>query len=360
MWSSTTSKAPAGLYRNDTIAPRVAVRLSGLPPNTQGIGAKVRLLDGALPMQSQEVFSGGRYMSGSDTMLVFAAGRLTGGMTLEVTWRSGRRSRITGVKPNRLYEINESGASPPRRGRPRGVRSALCSTMSVSSSTHASRRAFRRFRSPAAAAPAPESTGARRELVRPRWRWLGGPDRGQRSRWSLACYRNDPQGSFQLLQTGPPLDTVVSRDQTTVLGWRRAGRRPSVCSPAPPTTKTAWPPGAACASIDLGRRGWTTVARRPGQRWTAGVGRHGWRWRPGTVRGRARGSRPVSRAGVLAALSVRRRPVPVRTRPTTEAGASWPGQRRGLQRLEWRWLARADSRLRMGRGEGLSATTAAV
>ncbi|MBI4662734.1 MAG: VCBS repeat-containing protein, partial [Verrucomicrobia bacterium] len=53
----------AGVYRNDGPAPRVAVRLKGLPPNTQGIGAKIHVLGGPVP-QSQEVICGGRYLSG--------------------------------------------------------------------------------------------------------------------------------------------------------------------------------------------------------------------------------------------------------------------------------------------------------
>lgn len=104
--------APAGLYRNNSSAPRVAVRLQGRAPNTQGIGAKIKLLGGAVPMQSQEVISGGRYMSGSEPMLVFAAGKSAAGMTIEVTWRSGRVSRVTGVAANRIYEIAETGAVP--------------------------------------------------------------------------------------------------------------------------------------------------------------------------------------------------------------------------------------------------------
>jgi len=104
----------AGLYRNDTAAARVAVRLKGLPPNTQGIGAKVRLLGGAVTNQSQEVVSGGRYMSGSEPLLMFAAGKSAAGMTLEVTWRNQRLSRLTNVRANRLYEIEErSAASNP-------------------------------------------------------------------------------------------------------------------------------------------------------------------------------------------------------------------------------------------------------
>ena len=103
--------APAGIYRNNTSAPRVAVRLKGLSLNTQGIGAKIKLLGGAVPMQSQEVISGGRYMSGSDPTLVFAAGKALGDMTLEVTWRSGRISRISGVVANRIYEVDEASAA---------------------------------------------------------------------------------------------------------------------------------------------------------------------------------------------------------------------------------------------------------
>jgi enediyne biosynthesis protein E4 len=102
--------SPAGIYRNDTSAPRVAVRLKGLPPNNQGIGAKVKLLNGAVPMQSQEMICGGRYLSGSDPMLVFAAGGATQGMSLEVLWRRGRRTQIQDVRPNRLYEIDEAGS----------------------------------------------------------------------------------------------------------------------------------------------------------------------------------------------------------------------------------------------------------
>jgi len=71
------------VYRNDSPAPRVAVRLNGRPPNTRGIGAKVWLYGGAVPQQSQEIISGGRYLSCDDAMRVFAAGSLTNAMRLE-------------------------------------------------------------------------------------------------------------------------------------------------------------------------------------------------------------------------------------------------------------------------------------
>ncbi|MEK6302941.1 MAG: VCBS repeat-containing protein [Acidobacteriota bacterium] len=113
--------APAGIYRNDTDAPRVAVRLRGDSPNTAAIGAKIKLLGGAVPEQTQEVICGGRYESGSDPMRVFATGPVNGGMTIEVNWRSGAKSRITEVRPNRLYEIAESGSSSPGTDAPEPV-----------------------------------------------------------------------------------------------------------------------------------------------------------------------------------------------------------------------------------------------
>jgi hypothetical protein len=99
----------AAVYHNNGIAPRVAVRLKGLPPNTQGIGGKIKLLGGAVPMQSQEVACGGLYLSGSDPVRVFAAGK-SESMTIEVVWRSGKQSVVPDVKPNRVYELDEAQA----------------------------------------------------------------------------------------------------------------------------------------------------------------------------------------------------------------------------------------------------------
>ena len=94
----------ASLYRNEGLAPRVAVRLRGKPPNRQGIGARIEVFGGPV-RQSQEIICGGRYLSGDDPMRVFAAG--TNMMRIEVTWRSGKRSVAQGVKANHLYEIDE-------------------------------------------------------------------------------------------------------------------------------------------------------------------------------------------------------------------------------------------------------------
>jgi hypothetical protein len=53
--------------------------------------------------------SGGYYLSGSDAQLTFAA-HADSGATIEVRWRSGRRSVIDAARANRLYEISETDA----------------------------------------------------------------------------------------------------------------------------------------------------------------------------------------------------------------------------------------------------------
>lgn len=110
---------PALIYRNETIAPRVAVRLKGLAPNTKGIGARIGVSGGAVPVQSQEMISGGRYLASDDAVRVFAAGTKTNRMTIEVAWRGGRRSLITNALPNYLYEVDEAGAELIQPGEPR-------------------------------------------------------------------------------------------------------------------------------------------------------------------------------------------------------------------------------------------------
>ena len=108
--------APALVLRNDTDAPRVAVRLIGTAPNTRAIGATVRLTGPGLPLQVREVFAGGLYLSHADEEMTFAMGAADSAR-LEVTWRDGTRTTIDGVRPDRAYEIRQTGAqpSPPAR-----------------------------------------------------------------------------------------------------------------------------------------------------------------------------------------------------------------------------------------------------
>ncbi len=94
------------ILRNETAAPRLAVQLRGRSPNTRGIGAKIHVSGGPVT-QSQEMISGGRYLSGDQELRVFAAGSREARLTVEVDWRSGRKSRLENVNANSLLTVVE-------------------------------------------------------------------------------------------------------------------------------------------------------------------------------------------------------------------------------------------------------------
>ncbi len=106
-----TMNGESGLYRNETTAPRVAVRLRGKAPNTRAVGARLTLWGGAAPRQDQEMMAGGRYLSSDDYQRVFAAGSTKGPFKLAVRWPDGTRTEIEGIQPDRVYEIEEATAS---------------------------------------------------------------------------------------------------------------------------------------------------------------------------------------------------------------------------------------------------------
>lgn len=101
--------APARLLRNETSAPRVAVRLQGAGTNTHGIGGRIKVTGGPV-RQSQEIIAGGRYCSSDDAMRVFAAGTAKE-LEIEVTWRGGKRTIVKGVLPDHVYEISEKASA---------------------------------------------------------------------------------------------------------------------------------------------------------------------------------------------------------------------------------------------------------
>jgi hypothetical protein len=98
----------ASLYRNESAAPRVAVRLKGAGENTRGIGARI-IVRGGPVTQSQEIICGGRYLSGDDSIRVFAASQDQTAV-VEVHWPGGRRSEIKDVPPNSIVEVDETSS----------------------------------------------------------------------------------------------------------------------------------------------------------------------------------------------------------------------------------------------------------
>ena len=206
----------AGVYRNDGIAPRVAVRLKGRAPNTRGIGAKLWLYGGAVPMQSQEMICGGRYLSGDDAMRVFAAGSLTNEMRIEVRWRNGLRSVVSGVKANRLYEIDEAGAqAAPPEAKPEAK--PLFEDVSEQIGHKHHEEEYNDFERQPLLARKLSQLGPGvgwHDLDGDGWEDLiigsGGGGR-------VGVYHNEGGRGFKVMSQGP-LQRVVGRDQTTVLG----------------------------------------------------------------------------------------------------------------------------------------------
>lgn len=97
---------PALIYENTSIKPRIAVKLIGKSKNTRGIGSRIVYREGLFE-QSQEIISGGRYLSGDQALRTFAVIEADKNGIIEVFWRSGAHTLIESVKPNHLYKIRE-------------------------------------------------------------------------------------------------------------------------------------------------------------------------------------------------------------------------------------------------------------
>ena len=214
--------APAAIFRNDIVVPRIAVRLRGKAPNTQAIGAKIELLGAAISNQIQEVTSGGSYMSGSDTLRVFAPGHVQDVLRLRITWRDQTVTEIGDVKSNQRYEIDESTASriTHHASRFTNVPPMFEDVSALLNHVH-HEEAFDDF--------------ARQPLL-PRKLSQAGPGVawfdingdgwddlliGSGKGGQMAVFRNDQGKSFSR-DTNGLFAAAVNRDQTTVLGWRRS------------------------------------------------------------------------------------------------------------------------------------------
>ena len=231
----------AAILRNQTSAPRVAVRLKGRAPNTAGIGARITARGGPVT-QAQEIMCGGRYLSSDEPMRVFAAGTATNVLTLEVAWRGGGRSVVANVAPNRIYEIVEPAADEIRNPKsevrknpeirnPNGEATVsdagspatnyFIDVSHLLKHTH-QEEPFDDF--------ARQPTLARQlSQLGPGVTWcdLDGDGREELVIASgkggyLAAYHNDGHGGFKPWNE-PPFTQPVTRDQTTVLPWPKPG-----------------------------------------------------------------------------------------------------------------------------------------
>lgn len=259
--------APPSLFRNETAAPRLAVRLKGRPPNTRGIGALVKVRGGPVD-QSREVIAGGRYLSSDDPMLVFAAG--PGPMQIEVRWRSGVLSQVPNAQPNHLYEIEEPpgpnlAAPAPQPSAPSAPAQPLFQDVSDRLNHRHVEEPFDDFArqpllartlsqlGPGVAWADLDGDGAE-ELV------IGSGKGG-----ALAVWRTDSKGGFTRLNQ-PPFTAPVTRDQTAVVAYPKAGGHRLLVGSA--NYEDGLAVGACVRQYELG--GSTPGEVVPGQSWSVG------------------------------------------------------------------------------------------
>lgn len=210
----------AGMYRNNSPQPRVAVRLKGISPNRYGIGARITV-SGGPATQTQEMTAGGRYLSGDEPIRVFAAGSMSASMKIEVRWRNGKTSVVEGAKANRIYEIEESGAMKVNQKSNRKSKVVFFEDVSSLIRHRHVDETFDDF--------------GRQPLLPRKLSQLGpgvawfdvnedgwddliiGSGRGG----AMTIRINDTKGGFRRMKNAA-LNQAVTRDQTGVLGWRKA------------------------------------------------------------------------------------------------------------------------------------------
>ncbi|HIG31257.1 MAG TPA: hypothetical protein EYQ50_27000 [Verrucomicrobiales bacterium] len=205
------------LYRSESSAPRIAVRLKGAGANTQGIGAKITVIGGPVK-QSQQLHSGGRYMSGDDPTRVFAVGKAET-LTIRVDWPGGRVSTLSRVKPNHIYEINESGAQPAE------ILTAPLSTPAPLFEDLSEKLNHRHVETPFDDFKQHPSIPHRLSQFGPGVAW-GDVNRdgwqdliiGAGKNGHMAVFINDTKGGFKTLDS-TSINQVVTRDQTGVVIW---------------------------------------------------------------------------------------------------------------------------------------------
>jgi hypothetical protein len=112
---------PPMILRNQGIAGRnwVSFELAGTKSNRLALNARVKVTSGGMT-QTDEVRSGGSYLSQSDLRLHFGLGEATKIDSVEIRWPSGTVDHIGTLEANHFYSILEGkGIVPAERVRPR-------------------------------------------------------------------------------------------------------------------------------------------------------------------------------------------------------------------------------------------------
>ena len=106
---------PAMILHNNGVPGRhwVSFELAGTKSNRLAIGARVTITAGGMT-QTDEVRSGGSYLSQSDLRVHFGLGTATSIDALEIRWPSGKVDKVSGLAADRFYSVLEGRGIVPR------------------------------------------------------------------------------------------------------------------------------------------------------------------------------------------------------------------------------------------------------
>lgn len=103
------------ILRNHGVAGRrwVSFELAGTKSNRLAIGARVKIVAGGMT-QTEEIHSGGSYLSQSDLRVHFGLGSASIIDTVEIRWPSGTVDRLQNLHADRFYAVLEGKGVVPR------------------------------------------------------------------------------------------------------------------------------------------------------------------------------------------------------------------------------------------------------
>ncbi|MEP7074197.1 MAG: CRTAC1 family protein [Acidobacteriota bacterium] len=100
----------------------ITLELGAIKGNPLAIGARVKLTAGGVT-QTEEVRSGGSYLSQNDLRIHFGLGKASKADSIEIRWNSGKVETIKDVPADKIYSILEgSGIVPFEKIRPKALK----------------------------------------------------------------------------------------------------------------------------------------------------------------------------------------------------------------------------------------------
>lgn len=90
----------------------ISFELAGTKSNTLALNAQVKIIAGSLT-QTDEVRSGGSYMSQSDLRLHFGLGDHLQADKVEIAWPSGEKESLTNLAADHFYCVKEGAGMVP-------------------------------------------------------------------------------------------------------------------------------------------------------------------------------------------------------------------------------------------------------